>query len=250
MVGYVDPRELTAGYSHSQGKGVAAYWGVLRDGSAEVWRCAGTASHRPHMAPIMARHSRRPSWSGGCRALVCAGRAALRAVLAVLGSRAGVRRIGRGRDCGRLRLRGLCPRCTGPAARVRMAVLEREGRRVRSWRESTRRRRGSPAPDPDRDRADADPVRRHRVRLRLVRWPAWPRSCSSSAAAGCGARSPRRTGWRSGSRMTAGATAGPRRPCGTPTTGKCAGCGGSWRWWEGQGGGGRDRHREPGGGVP
>lgn len=129
---HVDPRELTAGYSHSQGKGVAAYWGVLRDGKAEVWRCAKIPGHRAHIVPIQAVHCAEAELERrlqGAQAVLDALHCAPCWLFWDLGQTAAD--SGADEDVASYALRGLCPRCTGPAVRVRLAVLEREETSVR-----------------------------------------------------------------------------------------------------------------------
>lgn len=132
MAAYVDPRELTPGYNHSQGKGVAAYWGVLRDGSREVWRCARIPRHRPHMSPVIARHCAEAELERrlqGATSVLDALHCAPCWLFWDLGQVAAG--SGADQDAASYALRGLCPRCAGPAARVRLAVLEREETSVR-----------------------------------------------------------------------------------------------------------------------
>lgn len=128
---HVDPRELTAGYSHSQGKGVAAYWGVLRDGSAEVWRCARIPGHRPHMVPVMARHCAEAELERRLQGATSV-LDALHCVPCWAFWDLGATALGGLPEAEASSLmRGQCPRCTGPAVRVRIAVLEREEVSVR-----------------------------------------------------------------------------------------------------------------------
>jgi len=131
MARYVDPRELTPGYAHSQGKGVAAYWGVLRDGTTEVWRCARIAAHRPHMMPSVARHCAEAELERrlqGARAVLDALHCEPCWAFWDLGATAAG---GLPEEDASSLLRGLCPRCAGRAVRVRIAVLEREEASVR-----------------------------------------------------------------------------------------------------------------------
>jgi hypothetical protein len=131
MAGYVDPRELTPGYSHSQGKGVAAYWGVLRDGSREVWRCARIPRHRPHMAPVIAVHCAEAELERrlqGAKSVLGALHCAPCWAFWDLGATA---QGGLPEAEASALMRGLCPRCAGRTARVRIAVLEREEASVR-----------------------------------------------------------------------------------------------------------------------
>lgn len=123
----VDPRELTAGYAHTRGKGVASYAGVLRDGKAEEWRCtAALRNHRPHVIPTQAAQCARAELERRMqgaqvviRGLACApcwlfwdlGAASQEGALP-------------GEDI-TLLMRGRCPRCTGPGEHVELAVLHR-----------------------------------------------------------------------------------------------------------------------------
>ena len=124
----VDPRELTAGYSHARGRGVAAYWGVLHDGKAEVWRCAKVSGHRPHIIAGQAHQCardelerRRQGAREVLRALHCA-------PCSVFWDLALLSAPGETGDPGSYLLRGQCPRCTGPGQQVKLAVLERSAR--------------------------------------------------------------------------------------------------------------------------
>jgi hypothetical protein len=126
MGGYVDPRDLTAGYAHAKGKGVSAFWGVLRDGSREVWKCSAKPGHRPHIIARQAEHCagaelerRAQGAQEVLEALHCApcGVFTDLALLARQDDAAG--------RVAPFLARGRCPACTGPAVRVRLAVLER-----------------------------------------------------------------------------------------------------------------------------
>jgi hypothetical protein len=126
MGGYVDPRELTAGYAHAQGKGVSAYWGVLRDGSREVWRCSAKPGHRPHVVARQAGHCAGAELERrlqGAQEVLEALHCAPCGVFTDLGLL--TRQGGAQGDAGSFLMRGQCPACTGPAVRVRLAVLER-----------------------------------------------------------------------------------------------------------------------------
>jgi hypothetical protein len=123
----VDPRELTAGYVHPQGRGVSAYRGVLRDGRAEVWRCDRIPNHRPHMAPVVALRCAQAELTRrleGAKVVLDALHCEPCWLFWDLGQVAGG--SGADEDAASYALRGLCPRCTGRAVRVRIAVLERE----------------------------------------------------------------------------------------------------------------------------
>jgi hypothetical protein len=128
---HVDPRELSTGYVHSQGKGVSAYWGVLRDGSAEVWRCGKISGHRAHILSAMAVHCAEAELERrmqGAKSVLAALHCAPCWAFWDLG---GAVKDGLPEAEASALMRGLCPRCTGPAVRVKVAVLEREEASVR-----------------------------------------------------------------------------------------------------------------------
>lgn len=129
---YVDPRELTSGYSHAQSRGVSAYWGVLRDGSREVWRCSAKPAHRPHIIARQALHCAEAELERrlqGAQEVLAALHCPPCGQFWDLGLL--TRQEGAQGQQATFLLRGQCPACTGPAARVKLAVMEREERSVR-----------------------------------------------------------------------------------------------------------------------
>jgi hypothetical protein len=132
MTPYVDPRELTAGYSYPQGKGVAKVIGVLRDGDRVAWRCTSRPGHRVHAIPSLATRCAQAELERrlqGARDVLWAGQCEPCGVYWDLSRAAAAKMDGEmGMDDASYLMRGWCPRCQVPFERVRLAVLERSVR--------------------------------------------------------------------------------------------------------------------------
>jgi hypothetical protein len=131
----VDPRELAVGYAYPKGKGVTIVVGVLRDGKREVWRCSQLPGHRAHLIPTLATQcagaelerrrqgAKEVLWLAHCEPCQAFWDLGLVAGVPVHGHEPG--------DSAYDLLRGICPVCTVPFDRVRVAILERQEAKVR-----------------------------------------------------------------------------------------------------------------------
>jgi len=126
----VDPRELTVGYAF-ENRSLGTTWGVLRDGSRTVWTCKERPGHRVHAIPTMAGQCAQAELERrlqGAEQVFWAGHCEPCGVLWDLGT---LSRDGEGSAEVTMLLRGICPRCGVPFARVKVAILEREEAKVR-----------------------------------------------------------------------------------------------------------------------
>jgi hypothetical protein len=125
-----DPRELSTGYIFPRGKGVAAYAGVLRDGRRVTWQCTGQPGHRLHLIPAQAQQCAEAELERRLQGAQEVLRALYCKPCGVFWDLGWLSRYRPAEppehDIGHWLARGACPRCTGPADRVKIAVLERQ----------------------------------------------------------------------------------------------------------------------------